>query len=154
MFDYKGACAEWLKAADCKSVTQETLVVRIHPHPPYFMESIVIYTSTKSSVKPKFRNADQARVARENKESWDRKVAEWKAMSPSVQAHGVREQPKPFRRSTPFIPSLDSGGYVPTARQRPTYTGGNIIGIATLHKSNAVPVFSGDQAKEISSMRR
>ena len=148
-----GACAEWLKAADCKSVTQETLVVRIHPHPPYFMENTVIYTSTKSSVKSKFRNADQARVARENKESWDRKVAEWRSLGPTVR--GVMQpSPKPYRRPTPNIPSLDSGGHVPTARQRPTYTGGNIIGIATLHKSNAVPVFSDDQAKEISSMRR
>jgi len=28
------------------------------------------------------------------------------------------------------------------------------MGIATMHKSNAVPVFSDDEAKEISSMRR
>ena len=35
------------------------------------------------------------------------------------------------------------------------YTGTEIIGIATMHKSNAVPVLRGtNQAKEISAMRR
>ena len=83
----------------------------------------MIYTSTKSTLKPKFRNAEQAKLARDNKESWDRKVAEWKAMSPPARAHVVRDNPKPFRRHTPYIPSLDSGAYVPTARERQTYTG-------------------------------
>lgn len=39
----------------------------------------------------------------------------------------------------------------PTQR---VYTGSNMIGIATMHKSNAVPVFSTDAAKSISQMRR
>jgi hypothetical protein len=34
------------------------------------------------------------------------------------------------------------------------YTGDNIVGIGTMHKSNAVPIFSDQEAKEISSMRR
>jgi hypothetical protein len=34
------------------------------------------------------------------------------------------------------------------------YTGTLIKGIATMHKSNAVPVINDEQAKEISSMRR
>ena len=34
------------------------------------------------------------------------------------------------------------------------YTGDKIVGIGTLHKSNAVPVFSEQEAKELSSMRR
>lgn len=34
------------------------------------------------------------------------------------------------------------------------YTGDAIIGIATLHKSNAVPVFSQQEAEDISKMRR
>ena len=41
-----------------------------------------------------------------------------------------------------------------TTKQTPTYTGTKIIGIGTMHKSNAVPIFSDDEAKEISSMRR
>ena len=45
-----------------------------------------------------------------------------------------------------------SGG---TKKETPKYTGDLIVGIATMHKSNAVPVMRGtDQAKEISRMRR
>lgn len=36
----------------------------------------------------------------------------------------------------------------------PTYTGTKILGIATMHKSNLVPVFSDEEAVDISKMRR
>jgi len=36
----------------------------------------------------------------------------------------------------------------------PTYTGTNVVGIATMHKSNMVPIFSSDEAKDVASMRR
>ena len=39
-------------------------------------------------------------------------------------------------------------------RESVKYTGTLIKGIATMHKSNAVPVTSGEQAIEISQMRR
>lgn len=42
-----------------------------------------------------------------------------------------------------------------TAKKEPQkYTGTLIKGIATMHKSNAVPVIDDEQAKEISRMRR
>ena len=34
------------------------------------------------------------------------------------------------------------------------YTGGNLIGIATMHKSNMVPVFKASDAEDIARMRR
>jgi hypothetical protein len=34
------------------------------------------------------------------------------------------------------------------------YTGTKIKGIGTMHKSNAVPIFSDDEAKDIAKMRR
>lgn len=34
------------------------------------------------------------------------------------------------------------------------YTGDKLMGIATMHKSNAVPVFNSDQAVELAKMRR
>lgn len=40
------------------------------------------------------------------------------------------------------------------SKQAPVYTGTKILGIGTMHKSNAVPIFSDDEAKDISSMRR
>lgn len=45
-----------------------------------------------------------------------------------------------------------SGG---TKKETPKYTGDLIVGIATMHKSNAVPVMRGTkQAEEIAKMRR
>jgi hypothetical protein len=40
------------------------------------------------------------------------------------------------------------------AKPANVYTGNELLGIATMHKSNAVPVFSDEQAIDISKMRR
>ena len=70
-----------------------------------------------------------------------------------------------WRRDDPKIPSAMeeaikngtfnrgcSGG---TKKESPKYTGDLIVGIATMHKSNAVPVMRGTkQAEEIAKMRR
>ena len=62
---------------------------------------------------------------------------------------------KPYRRETPEIPSLGNGVGVATKKESTRYTGDLIVGIATMHKSNAVPVMRGtDQAKDIAAMRR
>jgi len=63
-----------------------------------------------------------------------------------------------YRRQVPAIPSLPmttEGMQNACARKEPQrYTGTLIKGIATMHKSNAVPVINDEQAREISSMRR
>jgi hypothetical protein len=61
----------------------------------------------------------------------------------------------PAGRETKRINSLDTGhtGAVRT-KDIPKYTGTKIKGIGTMHKSNAVPIFSDEQAVEISRMRR
>lgn len=59
-----------------------------------------------------------------------------------------------FRGSDNPLPSkIDTTAFV-GAKVPQFYTGTKMIGIATLHKSNAVPVFSEDDAKDISKMRR
>ena len=61
----------------------------------------------------------------------------------------------PVRRTTQNIPSAGTGVGVATKRESPKYTGDLIVGIATMHKSNAVPVMRGTkQAEEIAKMRR
>lgn len=40
------------------------------------------------------------------------------------------------------------------AKQPNTYTGTKLLGIATMHKSNMVPVFSQEDAEQIAKMRR
>jgi hypothetical protein len=71
-----------------------------------------------------------------------------KAVDPYRSAPAVRE--------TIRYPSLNSTDSVGVAAKKPAqvYTGKLIKGIATMHKSNMVPVFSQEQAEEISKMRR
>ncbi len=57
-------------------------------------------------------------------------------------------------RETPKIPSLPFTGAPCLKKENPVYTGNKIKGIGTMHKSNAVPVFSDEQAVEIATMRR
>jgi hypothetical protein len=40
------------------------------------------------------------------------------------------------------------------ARKENVYTGDKLLGIATMHKSNMVPVFSKESAEDIAKMRR
>jgi hypothetical protein len=58
------------------------------------------------------------------------------------------------RNTTAHIPSRDSGGGTATLPPPKVYTGTKVKGIATMHKSNAVPVFSDEEAIDISKMRR
>lgn len=60
----------------------------------------------------------------------------------------------PAGRETVRHPSLNTGLGVATKAAPKMYTGDKVKGIATMHKSNAVPVFTDEQAVEISSMRR
>lgn len=68
------------------------------------------------------------------------------------------EAPKPFVRDTKSYPSLKTSDTIPGAcakRENPTYTGDLIVGIGTMHKSNAVPIMRGTkQAEELAKMRR
>lgn len=60
----------------------------------------------------------------------------------------------PPGRETQRIPSLGNGIGNALLKEKPVYTGTAMKGIGTLHKSNAVPVFTDDEAKDLSSMRR
>lgn len=63
--------------------------------------------------------------------------------------------PKPYYRETAEIPSAGTGVGAPAATNEPkVYTGTLIKGVATMHKSNAVPVINDEQAIDISRMRR
>ena len=79
---------------------------------------------------------------------------EYKAKpKPQTKASEYR-QTQPYVREQPHVPSIDSMAGS-TARPDPkVYTGTLIKGIATMHKSNAVPIIDKKQAEEISNMRR
>jgi hypothetical protein len=60
----------------------------------------------------------------------------------------------PENRSTKNIPSLQTIECDTSAKPTKVYTGDKMIGIGTLHKSNAVPIFRKEDAKDQANMRR
>ena len=62
-----------------------------------------------------------------------------------------------YARPSPDVPSLNSRGAVPTKPEPKVYRGKRrLLGVATMHKSNMVPVFADkpEEAAEIAKMRR
>jgi hypothetical protein len=127
------------------------------------LEGPWLTTTGKKKGKQKFRNADEARKARELDESWKALQKKWgieaeerkrkRALSAPAMLPTLAE---PFRRDTgPRIPSLNPTDMSPcTKRPEKIYTGTKIKGIGTMHKSNAVPIFSDEEAIDIAKMRR
>jgi hypothetical protein len=60
----------------------------------------------------------------------------------------------PAGRETPYVASKDTGWIPCTTPSNQEYTGTKVKGIGTMHKSNAVPIFSDQEAVDISTMRR
>jgi len=128
------------------------------------LEGPWLSTTGKRKGKVKFRNADEARKARELDESWKALQKKWDIESQERKRKRAMSAPllspmqtQPFRRDTgPRILSLNVGKDMAPALKMPDkiYTGTKIIGIGTMHKSNAVPIFSDDEAKDVASMRR
>ena len=116
----------------------------------------------KKKGKVKFRNAEEARKSRELDESWKELQKKWsveaedkkrkRAMSAETLAYSL---PTPVgRTNTHHIKSLNSGAGIAALAPAKVYTGTKIKGIGTMHKSNAVPIFSDEEAVAIANMRR
>ena len=60
----------------------------------------------------------------------------------------------PPGREAPKVVSHDTGWIACTTAANQEYTGTKVKGIGTMHKSNAVPIFSDEEAVEISTLRR
>jgi hypothetical protein len=113
----------------------------------------MFYTNQTSKRKPRKPTAAQRQLQ-----------AEWESILKSYEPKKVAKAPKkelkdvytlstPAGRETKHYPSRDTGG-VAVKKETMMYTGTKMIGIGTLHKSNAVPVFCDDEAKAMANMRR
>jgi hypothetical protein len=121
-------------------------------------------TTGKKKGKKKFASAEHARKARELDESWKdllkrqglelEEKKRSRAMSAgSLSSAGYSLKIPEGRNTTAHLKSVNTGGNATLAPTK-VYTGTMVKGIATMHKSNAVPVFSDEQAVDISRMRR
>jgi hypothetical protein len=127
------------------------------------LEGPWLSTTGKRKGKKKFASAEHARKARELDESWkellkrqgveqeERKRSRGLS-APSLSTSYSLTIPE-GRNTTAHIKSVDTGGNA-TLKPAKVYTGTKVKGIATMHKSNAVPVFSDEEAVDIARMRR
>ena len=127
------------------------------------LEGPWLSTTGKRKGKQKFASAEHARKARDLDESWKELQKKWgieadekkrtRGLSaPSLSSSYSLKIPE-GRDTTAHITSVDTGGNA-GLKPSPIYTGTKVKGIATMHKSNAVPVFSDEEAQDISKMRR
>jgi len=127
------------------------------------LEGPWLSTTGKKKGKKKFASAEHARKARELDESWKALQKKWaieaedKKRKRALEAAPLKGSyslaiPE-GRNTTAHIKSVNTGGNA-LLKPSPVYTGTKVKGIATMHKSNAVPVFSDEQAVDISKMRR
>lgn len=112
---------------------------------------MLIYTHQKSK-KRKRINAKE----RELKSSWEELMKKHPAKNVSTKNSVVPKiEPKKYVRETPKYPSLNTGGAPCTKPiHGKVYTGTAMKGIGTLHKSNAVPIFTNEEAIDQANMRR
>jgi hypothetical protein len=117
-------------------------------------------TTGKRKGKQKFRSAAAAQQARELDKEWQNLTTKWGATN-----NGRKSKPVVVDLPTIAKPKLRDTGTAPrslntwtvgavSSKQSQHYTGIKIVGIGTLHKSNAVPIFSDQEAIEIATMRR
>lgn len=108
----------------------------------------------------RFRTAEAAAAARKNREAWQQLLNKYDIASTDRRSRPADPVRLPtesgmYRRDTgPRIPSVDSGQGSTSAPAAKQYTGTLIKGIATMHKSNAVPILDEEQARDVAHMRR
>lgn len=121
------------------------------------MEGPWLNTTGRRKGKKKWASAEQKRQAELLDAEWEKLKDRYAPSNKLSKGRSSYVPPKPMRRDSdqPRIPSLDTGvkGAV-NVRMPMQYTGDKIVGIGTMHKSNAVPIFTDQEAKDISSMRR
>ena len=125
------------------------------------LEGPWLSTTGKKKGKKKFASAEHARKARDLEESWNDLQKKWAPAGNTQKSTKSTESLSSTyslkipadRNTTAHIKSVDTGGNA-TLKPAKVYTGTKVKGIATMHKSNAVPVFSDEEAVDIARMRR
>jgi hypothetical protein len=125
------------------------------------MMSPAFTTTGKKRAKFKYASAEHKRQAEQLEQDWQVLKKSYGAeLDEKKRKSGLIVKPltitkRVFRgQSLLDLPSLSTGVGTAVKTDIPIYTGDKMIGIGVLHKSNAVPVFSDEEAVDISKMRR
>jgi hypothetical protein len=129
----------------------------------FHLEGPWLNTTGKKRGPRKWASSDAKKLAAQRQAEWDRKLVQFEKMAPKFSTGPYNAPKKTIRdfipktppgRETAPIPSQDTGWVACVKFQDKEYTGTKVKGIGTMHKSNAVPIFTDDEAKDISKMRR
>jgi hypothetical protein len=85
-------------------------------------------------------------------ESWDNILKQYPPKKISKKVFTLKVPS--FKRETPHYDSLSTNDYTAFKKDNQFYTGDKVKGIGTLHKSNAVPIFTDQEAIDQANMRR
>jgi hypothetical protein len=124
------------------------------------LEGPWLSTTGKKKGPKKWASAEAKRKAEQLDTSWKEMLKrhgveqEKKRQRRAMTADVWNPAPTVFRRETPVINSLPFTGGPCVKPPEKVYTGTKIKGIGTMHKSNAVPIFSDEEAVAIANMRR
>lgn len=124
------------------------------------LEGPWLSTTGKKRGKQKWASAEAKRKHDILRESWEAiKQANNVTSERVTRARDIKSTltvsfKAPPGREAPRIVSQDTGWVACTTPANQEYTGTKVKGIGTMHKSNAVPIFSDEEAVDISKMRR
>lgn len=116
----------------------------------------------KRKGKVKFKSAEEKRAYEQREQEWRDLQKRWGVEADDKKRRrALAAEPLTYKLSAPagrtsstHIPSRNTGEGIASSKPIPQYTGTKILGIGTMHKSNAVPIFSDEEAQDISKMRR
>lgn len=116
----------------------------------------------KRKAKVKFKSAEEAQRARQLQQEWTQLQKKWGVEAETKRKSRAMSAPPleykltaPVGRETQKIGSRDTGhlGAI-SSKEIPKYTGTKMLGIGQMAKSNAVPIFSKEEAVAVATMRR
>jgi len=129
----------------------------------FHLEGPWLTTTGRKKGPRKWASSEAKKTAQKRQAEWDRKLIEFERMAPKFSTGPYNAPKKSITDYSPKIPpgretakiSSQDTGWIPCVKQHDQeYTGTKVKGIGTMHKSNAVPIFSDEEAKDISKMRR
>jgi len=118
---------------------------------------MILYTNNTSPKKIKKQIKNRQAKKQAEYDLWLKSLDKYKPnfSNKKVNINNTLKPSKKYIRETPVYPSLESSGGVATKPVKGNvYTGEKMKGIGTLHKSNAVPIFTDEEARDQANMRR
>jgi hypothetical protein len=115
----------------------------------------MIYTSVKpKKKKQKYASAEHKKKELEAQALQKAIYSKWGINNKSTKLKTEYSLSTNYRGSENKVQSVEFTGGACSKKVDKKYTGTLVVGISTMHKSNAVPIINQQQAEEIAKMRR